>query len=154
MWRKRCIKPREALALDFLKKEQKEHLKGELGQAKRSTVLGFIEERTERTPQGRDEPSHERLWPHVYRKKNRKISGERWAKPRDALGLKWSGMGVCKTRLLHVHPGGHGHTDLMDSCKLHNNRPESTCLSHNSVCYNQMYVCIEYLWTLNWLLAT
>ena len=59
-----------------------------MGQAKRSTVLGFIEERTERTPQGRDEPSLERLWPHVYRKKNRKISGERWAKPRDALGLE------------------------------------------------------------------
>ena len=73
---------------DFLKKEQKEHLKGELGQAKRSTVLAFIEERTERTPQGRGEPSQERLWPQVYTTENRKISRERWAKPREALALE------------------------------------------------------------------
>ena len=40
------------------------------------------------------------------------------------------------------------HTRLIDSCRLHNNRLYCTCPSHNSVCYNQMYVCIEYLWTL------
>ena len=42
---------------------------------------------------------------------------------------------------------------LIGNCKLHNNRLYCACLSHNSVCYHQMSVCIEYLWTLNRLLV-
>ena len=36
-------------------------------------------------------------------------------------------------------------TVLIDSCKLHNNRLYYSCFSHNSVCYNQMSISIEYL---------
>ena len=42
---------------------------------------------------------------------------------------------------------------LIGSCKLHNNRRYCACLSHNSVCYHQISVRIEYLWTLNGLLV-
>ena len=42
---------------------------------------------------------------------------------------------------------------LISSCKLHNNRRYCACLSHNSVCYHQISVRIEYLWTLNGLLV-
>ena len=52
---------------------------------------------------------------------------------------------IFKTGLLHIHLGGCGLTVLIDSCKLHKNKLYCTCLSHNSVCYNQMYVCIKYL---------
>ena len=90
----------------------------------------FIEERTERTPQGRAGLSQERHWCQ---------NDEEW--------------GFLKTRLLHIHLDGRGLTVLIDSCKLHNNRLYCPCLSHNSVYHNQMYVCIEYLWTFNGLLA-
>ena len=50
-------------------------------------------------------------------------------------------------RVLHSHLGGHGLTVLTDNCKLH--KSKLICLSHNSVCYNKMYACTEYLWTLN-----
>ena len=56
---------------------------------------------------------------------------------------------VVKTGLLYIHLWGCGLTVLIDSCKLHNNRLYWAYLSHNPVCYNQMYVCIEYLWTLH-----
>ena len=52
---------------------------------------------------------------------------------------------IFKTGLLHIHLGGCGLTVLIDSCKLHKNKLYCTCLSHNSVYYNQMYVHIEYL---------
>ena len=90
----------------------------------------FIEERTERILQGRCGLSQERHW---------RQNDEEW--------------GFLKTKLLHIHLGGRGLTVLIDSCKLHNNRLYCTCLSHNSVYYNQMYVYIEYLWTFNGLLA-
>ena len=87
----------------------------------------FIEgrtKRTERAPQRRGRPSQERHWHRD-----------------DEVG----GKGVLNTGLLHIHIGGCELTDLIDSCKLHNNRLQCACLSHNVVCYNQMYVCIEYL---------
>ena len=149
-----------------------------MDQAKRGTGPGFPEERTERAPEGRVGPSQERHCPRVYWRKNRKdTSRERWAKPREALapglhkreqedlkgemgqakrgtGTGMMRYGCVQTGLLHVYLGGRGLMDLIDSCKLCNNRLECTCLSHNSVCYNQMCVRIEYLWTLNGLLAT
>ena len=105
-WRESRAKPREALSLGLLKKEQKGHVKGEMGQAKRGTGTGMMR------------------------------------------------YGCVQTGLLHMYLVGHGLIDLIGSCKLCNNRLECTCLSHNSVCYNQMCVRIEYLWTLNGLLAT
>ena len=84
----------------LLKKEQKEYLKGEVGQAERHWHL------------------QDKLW-------------------------------VSRTKLLYIHLGGCALMVLIDSCKLYNNRLYCTCLSHNPVCYNQMYVCAEYLWTLN-----
>ena len=54
-------------------------------------------------------------------------------------------LGICKLSLLHIHPGGPGLRVLIDSCMLHSNRLYCACLSHNSICYNQMYVCIECL---------
>ena len=87
---------------------------------------------------------------HVYWRKNRKsTSVERWAKPREALAPEWCSTGVFKTGLLNIHLAGHGLTVLINSCNLNNNRLLCTCLSHNSVCCNQMSVCIEYLWTLS-----
>ena len=77
-----------------------------------------------------------------------------WAKPREALAPERRDMILFKKGILHIHLGGHGLTVLTDSCKLHNNRLYCACLSHNSVCYNQMYTCIEYLLTLNKLLPT
>ena len=62
-------------------------------------------------------------------------------------------LGTCKIGLLHIYEGWHGLRVLIDSCKLHNKGSNSACLSHHSICYNQMYVCIEYLWNLNGLLA-
>ena len=65
-------------------------------------------------------------------------------------GMRW---GIFKTGILRIHLGGLDDcelTVLTDSCKLHNNSLYCLCLSHNSVCFGQMYVCIEYLWTLNW----
>ena len=75
-------------------------------------------------------------------------SRERWAKSREAVTLEWWGMGAFKTGFLNIHLGGTGITVLIDSCMLHNNRLSCTFLSHNSICYNQNCVCIEYLWTL------
>ena len=77
-----------------------------------------------------------------------------WAKPREALAPERRDMILFKKVILHIHLGGHGLTVLTDSCKLHNNRLYCACLCHNSVCYNQMYTCIEYLLTLNKLLPT
>ena len=78
-------------------KEQKEHLKGDVSQAKRVTGTRMV--------------MHE----------------------------------VVKTGLLYNHLGGCGLAILIDNYKLQNNRLSCACLSHNSVCYNQMCVCIEYL---------
>ena len=75
----------------LLRKEQKEHLKGETGHAKRGSI------------------------------------------------------GIFKTGLLYNHLGGCGLTILIDNYKLQNKRLPCACLSHNSDCYNQMCVCIEYL---------
>ena len=50
----------------ILKTEQKEHVKGEVDQAKRGTGPGFPEERTERAPEGRVGPSQEKHCPRVY----------------------------------------------------------------------------------------
>ena len=47
-------------------------------------------------------------------------------------------------RTLYSHPDGRGLTVSTDSCKLYN-KLYCTCLYHNSDCYNQTYVCIEYL---------
>ena len=90
----------------------------------------FTEERTERTPQERNGSSQGR-------------HGSQSDEPR-----------VFKTGLLHIHVGRCELTVLIDSCKLQNNRLYCLCLSHNPVCYNQMYVCMDYLWTLNRLRAT
>ena len=90
----------------LLEKEHKEHLKGEVGHAKRGN------------------------------------------------GTRMMRYCIFKTGLLHIHLGGCGLTTLINSCKLHKNRLYCTCLSHNSVCYNQMCVCIEYLWTFSKFLAT
>ena len=65
-----------------------------------------------------------------------------------ASASEWWGTGVFKARLLDIHLGGRGLTVVIGSCKLHNNRLYCTCLSQNSVCYNQTYIRIEYLWTL------
>ena len=81
----------------FLKKEEKEHLKGEVSQAKRG------------------------------------------------MGARMMRYRIFKIGLLHIHLGGCGLTVFIDSCKLCNNWLYCACLSHNSVCYNQMYVCIDYL---------
>ena len=70
----------------LLKEEQKEHDKGEVGQARRGTGARMV----------------------LYE--------------------------VFMTGLLHTHLGGRGLTVLIDSCKLHNSRLDSTCLFHNSVC--------------------
>ena len=86
----------------------------------------LLKKRTERILQGKGGPSQERHW-HWY----------------NEVG------GFFKTELLHIHLDRRGLTVLIDSCKLHNNKLYCACLSHNSICYNQMYVCIEYLWTLN-----
>ena len=51
---------------------------------------------------------------------------------------------IFRTGLLYTHLRGCELTVLTDSCKVHN-RLYRAYLSHNSVCYNQMYVCIEYL---------
>ena len=53
--------------------------------------------------------------------------------------------GVFKIELSHIYLGGCGLTVLIGSWKLHSNRFHWACLSHNSVCFNQRYVCIEYL---------
>ena len=58
---------------------------------------------------------------------------------------KRGSIGVFKTGVLYNHLGGCGLTILIDNYKLQNNRLSCACLSHNSVCYNQMCVCIEYL---------
>ena len=50
-----------------------------------------------------------------------------------------------KMRLLHIHLGRCRLAVFIDSFKLHNNRLCCTCFPHNSVCYNQVYVCIEFL---------
>ena len=50
----------------ILRKEQKEHVKEEVYQAKRGTGPGFPEKRTERTPEGRVGPSQEKHCPRVY----------------------------------------------------------------------------------------
>ena len=63
-------------------------------------------------------------------------------------------LGTFKRGIIHIHLSGPGLRVLIDSCKLHNNRLYYTGFPHNSVCYNQMCTCIEYLWTLNGLLAT
>ena len=42
---------------------------------------------------------------------------------------------------------------LADGCKLHNSGLYCAWLSHNLVCYNQMDICMEYLWALNGPLA-
>ena len=86
----------------------------------------FIKERTERIPQRRGGPCQERHW--------------HWNN--EVQGFSRQGFYIV----------GHGLIVLIDSCKLHSNRLYCACLSHNSICYNQMYVCIEYLWTLNRLL--
>ena len=75
------------------------------------------------------------------------LKGE-WARPKEALAPEWWDTGVFKTRVLHIHLGGRGLTVFIDSSKLHNTRLYCTCLFQNSVCYNQMYICIECLWTL------
>ena len=62
---------------------------------------------------------------------------------------KRGSVGVFKIGLLHNHLSGCGLTILIDNYKLQNNRLSCVCLSHNSVCYSQMYVCIEYSRTLN-----
>ena len=49
-------------------------------------------------------------------------------------------LGTCKIGLLHIHLGGCGLRLLIDSCELHNTRHCCACLSHNLVCYNQIYV--------------
>ena len=69
------------------------------------------------------------------------------------LTLEWWSMEVFKRGLLCIHLCGCGLTVLIDICKLHNNQLYWTYLSHNSVCYNHMFVCITYLWTLKGLLA-
>lgn len=43
---------------------------------------------------------------------------------RKALVLERRGRGISRQDFLHIHLGGCGLTVLMDSCKLHNNRPE------------------------------
>ena len=48
-------------------------------------------------------------------------------------------------RTLYSDLNGHGLTVLTDSYKLHNNRLYCACLYHNPDCYNQTYVCIEFL---------
>ena len=53
--------------------------------------------------------------------------------------------GNMQNRSLHIHIGRHGLRVLTDNYKLLNNRPYCTCPSHNPVCYDQLYVCIEYL---------
>ena len=85
----------------------------------------FIKERTKTTLQGKGGPDQEKHW--CWNDKVRR---------------------VFKTGL-YIHLGRRGLAVLIDSCKLHNSRLYCTYISHNSVCYNQMYVCIEYLWTLN-----
>ena len=55
-------------------------------------------------------------------------------------------LGTCKISLLHIHLGMNWEfwltvADYITDSIAH--------LSHNSVCYNQMYVYIQYLWTLN-----
>ena len=82
--------------LSFLRKDQKEHLKGEVGQAKRGTGPEMMK----------------------YQ------------------GLKMAGC-------LDIYLGGHELTILIDSCKLHTNRFYCAYLSHNSVCYNKTYVCLQ-----------
>ena len=72
--------------------------------------------------------------------------------------LSLLGSALSKNRACICHQSGKGmqiHVCLRptDSCKLHNNRLYCSCRSHNSVCYSQMCVCIEYLWTLNGPLA-
>lgn len=83
--------------INVLRKEQKKHLKGEVGQAKRDLGTGVIR--------------YEFL----------------------------------KTGLLHIHLGRCELRVLINNCQLHYKRLYCTCLSHNSICYNQMYVCIQYL---------
>ena len=60
-------------------------------------------------------------------------------------------MGVLKTGLLHIHLEGCALTVLIDSCKLIDIETDPIAyvfffnISHNSVCFNQMHVYIEYL---------
>ena len=81
----------------------------------------------------------------LLKKKKMHISRESSAKPGEALVLECWSKGVFKTGVLHIHLGRHGLTVLIDNCKLHNNRLSCACLFHNSVCYNQMYVCTKFL---------
>lgn len=62
-------------------------------------------------------------------------------------------LGTFKRGIIHIHLSGPGLRVLIDSCKLHKNRLSCTCLSHDLVYYNQMSICMEYLWTSNWLPA-
>lgn len=48
-------------------------------------------------------------------------------------------------KTLYSHPDGRGLAVSTDSCKLYNNKLYCACLYHNSDCYNQTYVCVEYL---------
>ena len=63
----------------------------------------------------------------------------------DQSGKGWY-LVTCIIGLLYIHLNGCRLRVLIDSCKLYNNRLYCACHSHNSVCYNQMYVGIEYLW--------
>ena len=89
---------------------KKEHLKEEVGQAKRGTGTRLIEKRTERTPQKSVGPSLERHW---------HWNDELW--------------GVLNGRLLHIHLDRYVLTVLIDSCKLHNNRLYYIRLFYNSI---------------------
>lgn len=108
------------------------------------------------------------LWgPRFLKRTQRKISGlthgsktslskkeqkehQGWGGPGQEKHWRWNDKvrRVFKTGLLYIHLGGHGLAVLIDICKLHNSMLYYTYLSHNSVCYNQIYVCIGYLWTL------
>ena len=56
------------------------------------------------------------------------------------LTLEWWSMKIFKKGLLCIHLGGCGLTVLIDMYKLHSNQLYWTYLSHNSVCYNHIYV--------------
>ena len=88
----------------------------------------------------------------LMKEQNKHLKGE-VGQVKRGTGPRMMKYGSFQDRVLNIHLDGTEIRVLIDSCMLHNNRLSCTCLSHNSICYNQICVCIEYLWTLqgSWL---